>query len=221
MTKRFLIFIQILILSLLLVACGGGSDPCDECKDTDGDGFCDTCDEAMPDDGGEEGPPHTTCVDENPKDAKCDVCGKGAPCTTCVDANPKDAKCDVCNKDVPCADHINANEDRKCDVCAKDIPICAECADANENEKCDVCGSLVEPAEKPLYLIKDGKTVLDKLYEYLHRNDYQEERKIAINEVTPFLIRMGAKTLKQIRQEEAQQEADYATEIEKLKKLIY
>ena len=158
MTKRFLIFIQILILSLLLVACGGGSDPCDECKDTDGDGFCDTCDEAMPDDGGEEGPPHTTCVDENPKDAKCDVCGKGAPCTTCVDANPKDAKCDVCNKDVPCADHINANEDRKCDVCAKDIPICAECADANENEKCDVCGSLVEPAEKPLYLIKDGKT---------------------------------------------------------------
>ena len=70
-------------------------------------------------------------------------------------------------------------------------------------------------------IIKDGKTVLDKLYEYLNRNDYQEERKIAINEVTPFLIRMGAKTLKQIRQEEAQQEADYATEIEKLKKLIY
>lgn len=70
-------------------------------------------------------------------------------------------------------------------------------------------------------IIEDGHTVLDKIYECLNRKDYHEERKLVINEVTPFLIRMGAKTLKQIRQEEAQQEADYATEIEKLKKLIY
>ena len=158
MTKRFLIFIQIIILSLLLVACGGGSDPCDECKDADGDGFCDVCDEAMPDDGGEEDPPHTTCVDESPKDAKCDVCGKDVPCTTCVDESPKDAKCDVCGKDVPCVTHTNANEDGKCDVCGKDIPTCAECVDTNENERCDVCGSAVEPAEKHLCLIKDGVT---------------------------------------------------------------
>lgn len=70
-------------------------------------------------------------------------------------------------------------------------------------------------------IIEDGMTVLDKLHECLNREDYHEERKLIINEVTPFLIGMGAKTLKQIRQEESLQKPDYTTEIEKLKKLIY
>ena len=60
--------------------------------------------------------------DVNPKDAKCDVCGKAVPCVTCVDESPKNAKCDVCGKAVPCVtcvDNKNGVKDGRCDVCKK------------------------------------------------------------------------------------------------------
>ncbi len=67
--------IVLLLLSLTLIfglfACGGGSDPCTECTDSDGDGKCDVC-------GGKvEKEPCETCVDSD-GDGKCDVCGEAA-----------------------------------------------------------------------------------------------------------------------------------------------
>lgn len=68
-------------------------------------------------------------------------------------------------------------------------------------------------------LIEDGQTVLDRLYGCLNMQDCSKERKMVINEVTPFLIRMGARTLKQLREEESRIEPDYNDEIERLEKL--
>ncbi len=64
--------IVLLLLSLTLMfglfACGG-SDPCTECTDSDGDGKCDVC-------GGKvEKEPCTECTDSD-GDGKCDVCGE-------------------------------------------------------------------------------------------------------------------------------------------------
>ncbi len=66
--KTVLILLFALVMSLGLFACGGGEDE------------------------------HTTHVDENPKDGKCDVCGEDVP-----------------------HDHVDADENGKCDICGTDM----------------------------------------------------------------------------------------------------
>ena len=109
-TRKALLLILALTMSLMLFACGGKT--CTSHVDANKDTKCDNCGIAVA---------CTTCVDEN-KDAKCDVCGKDVACTTCVDEN-KDAKCDVCGKDVACSKCVDENADEKCDVCGKDVPL--------------------------------------------------------------------------------------------------
>ena len=135
MKRKILLILLAISLAFSMFACGGGSDPCDECVDKDGDGFCDKCDEVVESD-------EHACRDRKPKDDKCDICGANLACEECIDED-EDAKCDECGKAVECEVHKNANEDRKCDVCKKTIPVCDECDDKNKNGKCDLCGSQV------------------------------------------------------------------------------
>ena len=80
-----------------------------------------------------------TCVDANPKDAKCDVCGKAVACTECIDED-SDAECDVCGKEVECEECIDEDLDAECDVCGKEVE-CEECIDEDPKDAvCDVCG---------------------------------------------------------------------------------
>ena len=160
MKKKLLLILLSLSLTFTMFACGGGgNEPCDECVDEDGDGFCDVCDEVVESDEHVcrdrkpkdaecdicgEYVPCKTCVDENPKDAVCDVCGEDVECEKCIDKSPKDAVCDVCGKEVPCKTHTNDNEDSKCDVCGKVIPVCATHVDDNDSGKCDICGKTIE-----------------------------------------------------------------------------
>jgi hypothetical protein len=46
--KRLLALLLVLVLALMLFACGGGKTPCDVCSDTDGDKKCDACGKDMP-----------------------------------------------------------------------------------------------------------------------------------------------------------------------------
>ena len=167
--KKLLLLLLAFAISLTLFACGGGEDPCDKCVDNDSDGFCDKCDEKMPD--GEH-----TCSDRKPKDGICDVCGESLACDECIDED-KDGECDDCGNAVECVEHINANEDRKCDVCKKTIPACSKCIDENENNKCDKCGKTVEsdvgdsgddePDDDHVCLDEDGDEFCDECGDYV------------------------------------------------------
>ena len=115
-TRKALLLILALTMSLMLFACGGKT--CTSHVDANKDTKCDNCGIAVA---------CTTCVDEN-KDAKCDVCGKDVEkvCTSHVDTDPKDAKCDVCGAAVPCTECVDDNGDEKCDVCGGDMPAAEE-----------------------------------------------------------------------------------------------
>ena len=70
--------------------------------------------------------PDHTCVDTDPEDGKCDICGEDVA-HTCVDANPVDGKCDICGEDVA-HEHSyvsdTASEDYdKCTVCGALNPV--------------------------------------------------------------------------------------------------
>ena len=92
-----------------------------------------------------QAPTCTSCVDANPQDAKCDVCGKDVPCEECVDEDPWDGECDVCGDEVPCEECIDEDPlDAKCDICGDDVP-CEECIDEDPADtKCDICGKNVK-----------------------------------------------------------------------------
>ena len=68
-------------------------------------------------------------------------------------------------------------------------------------------------------MIREGQTVLDKLYECTKINQYGQERKMVINELTPYLVKMGAKTLKQLNAEDDKATPDYKTEIGKIRRI--
>ena len=68
-------------------------------------------------------------------------------------------------------------------------------------------------------LIREGQTVLDMLYECTKKDNYGQERTMVINELIPYLIKMGAKTLEQLRAEDEKDAPDYNREIGKIHRL--
>lgn len=68
-------------------------------------------------------------------------------------------------------------------------------------------------------LIREGQTVLDMLYACTKKDNYGQERTMVINELIPYLIKMGAKTLEQLRAEDEKDAPDYNREIGKIHRL--
>ena len=90
------------------------------------------------------------CVDLNPVDHKCDVCGDtlsncddgdcnhfcdlcGERTTDCEDTD-NDHCCEFCGD--PCSVCEDTDNDHKCNTCGETL---SECADVNKNHKCDIC----------------------------------------------------------------------------------
>lgn len=89
------------------------------------------------------------CVDADPKDHKCDICG--AELSTCADNDPKDHKCDLCGAELSSCTDEPKDGDHKCDVCgAENI---TQHADTDDDKRCDDCGAAMcegaHPDENP------------------------------------------------------------------------
>ena len=98
--------------------------------------------------------PDHTCVDTDPVDGKCDICGEDVA-HTCVDAEPVDGKCDICGELM--AEHTHEysttpGEGYGYCVCGEFDPNHGEAdgtphIDEDDNEFCDACGALMPDHE--------------------------------------------------------------------------
>lgn len=107
-----------------------------------------------------------TCVDEDPVDAKCDLCGKatGAGEHTCVDEDPYDGECDICGESVveeEC-EHIDETpKDGYCDLCGEEIE--HECVDKYDEGECYICGKPMSGIIEVIDYPWDNQTLIFQL----------------------------------------------------------
>ena len=97
--------------------------------DANNDHYCDRCG-------------ISSCLDKNPADHKCDVCGEEL--SQCLDENPADHKCDICGKELSeCVDENPV--DHMCDICGNKL---SECVDENPaDHQCDICDAMVSQCQ--------------------------------------------------------------------------
>ena len=93
--------------------------------DANNDHYCDRCS-------------ISSCLDKNPADHKCDVCGEKL--SECQNENPADHACDICGKKLSeCVDETPANH--MCDICGKKLSECVD--EPPADHKCDICGTTI------------------------------------------------------------------------------
>ena len=150
----------VLVIALIVgivIAVRINTDDSSECNvhnDSDGDGYCDICNEKTN--------KNTPSNNENasPGDVESNSPGTDIfPCEKCID-NDDDGSCDACKTAIekvpePCTECTDSNYDLICDACgneivAEDLP-CTECSDSDSDGTCDVCGKPTPP-QKPQYI---------------------------------------------------------------------
>lgn len=108
MKHKLLALLLVIVMAIgMLAACGGGTEPCTNHVDTDGDGFCDNegCDEAVK-------VVCTTHTDAD-KNGLCDTCGVTVQASACDNHadNDGDGKCDSCGAYYDVWDEITVSWD--------------------------------------------------------------------------------------------------------------
>ena len=96
-------------------------------------------------DGTDPNPKCEECVDADPKDHVCDVCGEPDIGGACADGDDADHTCDHCGGEVEGEECVDtAPKDHVCDECGA-TEIGGACADGDDaNHTCDYCGGEVE-----------------------------------------------------------------------------